>query len=152
MKRLAQVLIVWVSLVWPAQTIAELLRAVDAVVEQLHAQGFEVASSGRTFLGRVRIVAYRNELRREIVINPATGEVLRDYSRPNHRNSGDETAASGDDTSVSKREERSHDDHAKDDTDDRDDDDDRDDESDEEDDRDDDDRRESKEHKGRDRD
>lgn len=46
----------------------------------LVAQGYEILHVGRTWLGRLRVVAQNDELRREIVINPATGEVLRDYS------------------------------------------------------------------------
>ncbi len=52
----------------------------DLVVEALIDQGYEVSMVHRTLLGRVRIVALSETLRREIVINPHTGEVLRDYS------------------------------------------------------------------------
>jgi hypothetical protein len=46
----------------------------------LVAQGYEIVQVGRTWLGRLRVVAQNDEIRREIVINPTTGEVLRDYS------------------------------------------------------------------------
>ncbi len=52
----------------------------DQVTEALIHQGFAIVSVDRTWLGRLRIVAQSDELRREIVINPHTGEVLRDYS------------------------------------------------------------------------
>jgi hypothetical protein len=52
----------------------------DLVVEALVDQGYEVSMIHRTMLGRVRIVAISETLRREIVLNPHTGEVLRDYS------------------------------------------------------------------------
>ena len=46
----------------------------------LVAQGYEIVQIGRTWLGRLRVVAQNDEIRREIVVNPTTGEVLRDYS------------------------------------------------------------------------
>ena len=46
----------------------------------LVAQGYEIVQVGRTWLGRLRVVAQNDEIRREIVVNPTTGEVLRDYS------------------------------------------------------------------------
>jgi hypothetical protein len=52
----------------------------DDVVEALVGQGYEIVNVGRTWLGRLRVVAENDEIRREIVINPTTGEVLRDYS------------------------------------------------------------------------
>lgn len=52
----------------------------DQVTATLEAQGYEVVSVGHTWLGRIRILAQSDEVRREIVLNPTTGEVLRDYS------------------------------------------------------------------------
>ncbi|MCX7300260.1 MAG: hypothetical protein NTX73_07770 [Rhodobacterales bacterium] len=52
----------------------------DEVTTALVSQGYEIMQMNRTWLGRVRIVAESDEVRREIVINPYTGEVLRDYS------------------------------------------------------------------------
>jgi hypothetical protein len=59
-------------------------RAVDysgAWVAQLRAEGYEDIEVGRTWLGRIRIVAEKDEIEREIILNRATGEVLRDFSR-----------------------------------------------------------------------
>lgn len=50
----------------------------DDVVAQLMAQGYRNISQSRTWLGRVRILAYRDGGVREIVMNPRTGEILRD--------------------------------------------------------------------------
>ena len=47
-------------------------------VEQLKAQGFGRIEVSRTWLGRIRIVARNESFRREIILNPRTGEVLRD--------------------------------------------------------------------------
>jgi hypothetical protein len=52
----------------------------DQVTLALEEQGYEILSVDRTWLGRLRIIAESDDLRREIVMNPTTGEVLRDYS------------------------------------------------------------------------
>lgn len=51
---------------------------VDVLISQLTAQGFTIISVTRTWLGRVRIVASNGHFRREIIVNPRTGEILRD--------------------------------------------------------------------------
>ncbi len=51
----------------------------DLIIAQLHGQGFTSIKISRTFLGRVRIVARSNKYEREIILNPRTGEILRDY-------------------------------------------------------------------------
>lgn len=53
----------------------------DAVVRQLRGYGYREIEVGRTLLGRVRITAERGDVTREIVLEPRTGEVLRDLSR-----------------------------------------------------------------------
>ncbi len=50
----------------------------DGIIAQLTRQGFTDISSETTWLGRVRILATRKDGSREIVINPRTGEILRD--------------------------------------------------------------------------
>ncbi len=54
---------------------------VASVTHQLKAQGYEITQISKTFLGRVRFEAKRKDIEREIVINPRTGEVLRDLNR-----------------------------------------------------------------------
>lgn len=51
----------------------------ESVIAQLAGQGFARITVSRTLLGRMRFVAENELYRREIVINPSTGEVLRDY-------------------------------------------------------------------------
>lgn len=51
----------------------------DALIAQLTAQGYSEIEVSRTFLGRVRIEAYGNGIEREIILNPSSGEILRDY-------------------------------------------------------------------------
>lgn len=50
------------------------------VISRLQAQGYQVLEQSYTFLGRLRIVAQNGSLQREIVVNPGTGEVLRDFA------------------------------------------------------------------------
>jgi hypothetical protein len=50
----------------------------DSVISQLTKQGFYNISVGTTLLGRVRIHGSRDDGEREIILNPSTGEILRD--------------------------------------------------------------------------
>jgi hypothetical protein len=50
----------------------------DDVVTQLGEQGYQNITVSTTWLGRVRILATRDGGTREIVLNPRTGEILRD--------------------------------------------------------------------------
>ena len=51
-----------------------------AVVAQLRSQGYREINVERTMLGRVRIVGAKGSGSREIILNPRTGEILRDVS------------------------------------------------------------------------
>jgi hypothetical protein len=50
----------------------------DSIVRQLQAQGFSKIETEQTWLGRTRIVAEGSQGQREIIVNPNTGEILRD--------------------------------------------------------------------------
>lgn len=52
----------------------------DQVVANLNAQGFEVVQMDRTWLGRMWVLARSDTVQREVVFNPGTGEILRDYA------------------------------------------------------------------------
>lgn len=52
----------------------------DDIVERLVEAGFGQIEITRTLLGRVRILATKGKIRRELVINPRTGEILRDVT------------------------------------------------------------------------
>jgi hypothetical protein len=54
----------------------------EQVIAQLTRQGFGSITTDTTWLGRVRIMAERNGGQREIVLNPRTGEILRDIWIP----------------------------------------------------------------------
>lgn len=51
----------------------------ETVARQLREQGYQKIETSYTWLGRLRVNAVQGEMRREIVINPNTGEILRDY-------------------------------------------------------------------------
>jgi hypothetical protein len=51
----------------------------DRIVAELRRQGYSRISVSRTLLGRVRIAAVSRRHSREIIVNPRTGEILRDY-------------------------------------------------------------------------
>ena len=52
----------------------------DQIIAEMKAQGFTRITVQGTLLGRTRILAERPGGRREVVINPRTGVILRDYS------------------------------------------------------------------------
>ena len=70
---------------------------VDTAVGQLEAQGFEIRSVRRTLLGRTRIVAESPEGRREIVLNPRNGLILRDFFDRDEEEDNDDLEDEGED-------------------------------------------------------
>ena len=52
----------------------------DDIIERLVEAGFGQIEVTRTLLGRIRIVAIKGNMRRELVVNPRTGEILRDVT------------------------------------------------------------------------
>lgn len=66
------------STVLLAQTITK-----EEIVRRLAAEGYGRIRISRTFLGRTKIVAEAPDRKREIVIDPGSGEILRDYVRRN---------------------------------------------------------------------
>ena len=59
-----------------AQTIEEQLT------DQLIAQGYDDITFSRTLLRRLRVVAISETDERELILNPTTGQILRDRSKP----------------------------------------------------------------------
>lgn len=51
---------------------------VNDIVNELQSQGYDSVVVEYTMLGRVQIHATRTDLSREVVVNPHTGEILRD--------------------------------------------------------------------------
>ena len=52
----------------------------DQILIQLQQKGYSILLQERTWLGRGRIVAIKDGMRREVVFHPGTGEILRDYA------------------------------------------------------------------------
>lgn len=75
----------------------------DSIVQQLERQGFRSISTERTWLGRTRITAEGRSGQREIIVNPNTGEILRDLllttERDGDGNGGLVNVSKGDDRS-----------------------------------------------------
>lgn len=72
----------WMLVAWLAigAGAASAQSPADSVVQQLREQGYVEFAVSRTLLGRTRVTAIApNGGQREIVFNPATGEILRDY-------------------------------------------------------------------------
>jgi hypothetical protein len=77
----------------------------EEIARDLVGQGFAITSQRRTFLGRTRFTAIRGEIQREVVVDPSSGEILRDYSnraegstrtvRAGNRNGADTGSGSG---------------------------------------------------------
>ena len=77
-RRIAHVLFVLVMLLaYPGVALADPFT--DRITDQLRQQGYGEIVVTRTFLGRYRIVATTDRTEREIIVNPGTGEILRDY-------------------------------------------------------------------------
>ena len=51
----------------------------DEVIMTLRDHGYRIVENQRTWLGRQRVIAEKDGARRELVFNPGTGEILRDY-------------------------------------------------------------------------
>jgi len=90
----------------PLPALAESLP--DRVIRQLKAQGFTRFKVSRTWLGRTRIVATSSKQSREIILNPRTGEILRDYWHA--RDDGAKDSATDDDAVMDSRSDDSNDD------------------------------------------
>ena len=83
------VLIFWTTLL--VFSVVTPLRAgpvEESIARQLQNQGFRDITVRRTFLGRSRITAKSDRFEREIIVNPRTGEILRDYTEQINGTSG----------------------------------------------------------------
>ena len=113
----------------PALADAERVR--DHVVRELREDGFSEIRISRTWLGRLRFLATDGQRRREIVVNPNTGVILRDYIRLLRKQGSDGTVGGGQGGAFGEEDEG--DDDEEDDDEDDEDDDDEDDDNDEDD-------------------
>ena len=68
-------------LLLPASLLADTHRITpDRITQALQAQGYRVQSVTETILGRAQIVAQNGLIWREVVLDIASGEILRDYA------------------------------------------------------------------------
>lgn len=88
MKRAAVTALICACLLTAGSPPVQAASVDEALVAQLYAQGYHSVQVSRTFLGRVKINAVLGDLRREIVVNPHTGEILRDYQTEVNRFAG----------------------------------------------------------------
>ena len=79
MKQLAIILLTISALA--AVPVAGAEPVEDEIISQLREQGYDTIRVSRTILGRRRIEATSELYWREIIVNPRTGEILRDYWR-----------------------------------------------------------------------
>lgn len=85
MLRLIALLMALIFAAPAAHADAEVVR--DRIVSVLREDGYGEIRISRTLLGRMRFVGSRPDARREIVVNPNSGVVLRDYVRFLNRSS-----------------------------------------------------------------
>lgn len=78
LKRLLFILLLALA---PAPALADAASVRDRIVTLLREDGYSEIRVSRTLLGRMRFVATRRDAEREIVVNPNTGVILRDYIR-----------------------------------------------------------------------
>lgn len=69
---------------------AQAQTAEDQVVSQLKRQGYRRIEVYRTLLGRTRILAIGPRGRREVILHPSTGAILRDYEDRSYRDDTDD--------------------------------------------------------------
>ncbi len=65
----------------PTDAAAQGLTVRDYYVRELREDGYASIQVSRTFLGRMRLLGRKPGYRREIIVNPRNGAVLRDYIR-----------------------------------------------------------------------
>ncbi len=65
----------------PTDAAAQGLTVRDYYVRELREDGYASVQVSRTFLGRMRFLGRKPGYRREIIVNPRNGAVLRDYIR-----------------------------------------------------------------------
>lgn len=69
---------IWLAAL-PGPAMAQEDTRLNLLLSQLRAQGFTQVEIERTWLGRIKIEAESAYAEREIIYNPRTGEILRDY-------------------------------------------------------------------------
>ena len=79
----------------PAVAAADDALVRDRIVVELTEDGYQQIRISKTLLGRMRFIATKPDYRREIVVNPVTGVILRDYIRIITSNAKSSSSGSG---------------------------------------------------------
>lgn len=82
--------------------------AADTVIQRLISEGYTQIRIDRTWLGRIQIEARGAGGEREVIVNPRTGEILRDYL---YRESDEDKGASNGQNSGDDDSDDDHNDH-----------------------------------------
>ncbi len=80
MQQRLNTLVLALAVVLASTGIARADGVTESITRQLRQQGYTEITVTRTFLGRARIVAESPSQDREIIVNPRTSEILRDYT------------------------------------------------------------------------
>ncbi|MBC7142452.1 MAG: hypothetical protein H5U18_09905 [Rhodobacteraceae bacterium] len=67
----------------------------DDLERQLRREGYRITYQKRTWLGRIRIQAMNGLRRREVVLDPSSGEILRDYTEDTGRDRSSQASGEG---------------------------------------------------------
>ncbi len=105
MVKYVKIFLVLILTVSAVPAFSDMAPTVSVVAEELADQGYEVSRISKTFWGRVKIISRKDNLEREVILNPNTGEILRDLVRrlrqkqgSDNSGSGSQRATSGDDS------------------------------------------------------
>ncbi len=74
-------LVLFLAAFLPGEVVAQTMTVREFYVRELREDGYENIRISRTFLGRLRFTGSQPGRRREIVVNPSNGAILRDYVR-----------------------------------------------------------------------
>src|SRR5210317_826232 len=95
MAKYFQILLVMLLTGLAVPAFSDMAPTVSVVAEELADQGYQVSRISKTFWGRVKIISRKGELEREVILNPNTGEILRDLVRRLRQKQGSDKSGSG---------------------------------------------------------
>ncbi len=79
LKRL--LIVLFLAAFLPGDAVAQTITVREFYVRELREDGYDSIRISRTFLGRLRFTGSQPGRRREIIVNPSNGAVLRDFVR-----------------------------------------------------------------------
>ena len=78
-KMLKRLLLILALALAAPPALADAVSVRDHIINELKEDGYQEIRISRTLLGRLRFVASKTDTRREIILNPNSGVILRDY-------------------------------------------------------------------------